>query len=75
MDQARSGALKDRVPQVKMHRRRALLGDRRRQDPAEGRDPVQHGQADGSKWPGLEFIDHQFEDVHPSSYEPRERWR
>jgi predicted TIM-barrel fold metal-dependent hydrolase len=28
---------------------------------------------DGSKWPGLEFIKHQFEEVHPASYSVCER--
>jgi uncharacterized protein len=30
-------------------------------------------RTDGAKWPGLEFINHQIEEVHPASYSVRER--
>ena len=33
---------------------------------------VQAGRgADGSRWPGLEFLNHQFEEVHPASHSAR----
>ena len=37
--------LKDRVPQVKVHQRRPLLGRRRRQGPAPRRDSLLDGEA------------------------------
>jgi predicted TIM-barrel fold metal-dependent hydrolase len=64
---------KDRVPQVKVHngvRSWLIDGDKVL---LEGAIPSSTVKRDGSKWPGLEFIKHQFEEVHPASYAVRER--
>jgi predicted TIM-barrel fold metal-dependent hydrolase len=39
----------------------------------KGAIPASTVKKDGSRWPGLEFINHQFEEVHPASYRARER--
>ena len=64
---------KDRVPQVKVVngvRSWVIDGDKIL---LKGATPASTVQKDGSKWPGLEFIKHQFEEVHPSSYSVPER--
>ncbi len=65
--------LKDRVPQVKVVngvRSWVIDGDKIL---LEGAIPSSTVKRDGSKWPGLEFIKHQIEEVHPSSYSIPER--
>jgi predicted TIM-barrel fold metal-dependent hydrolase len=65
--------LKDRVPQVRVVegvRSWVIDGDKVL---LKGAIPSSTVKKDGSKWPGLEFINHQFEEVHPSSYDPKER--
>ena len=65
--------LKDRVPQVKVHngvRSWLIDGDKILLEKAI---PSSTLKKDGSKWPGLEFINHQFEEVHPASHSARER--
>jgi predicted TIM-barrel fold metal-dependent hydrolase len=65
--------LKDRVPQVKVHdgvRSWMIDGDKIL---LKGAIPASTVKRDGSKWPGLEFINHPFEEVHPASYSARER--
>jgi predicted TIM-barrel fold metal-dependent hydrolase len=67
--------LKDRVPQVKVRggvRSWVIDGDKIL---LEGAIPSSTVKRDGSRWPGLEFINHQFEEVHPASYSARERVR
>jgi predicted TIM-barrel fold metal-dependent hydrolase len=64
---------KDRVPQVKVHngvRSWVIDGDKVLLEKAIPSSTV---KKDGSKWPGLEFIKHQIEEVHPSSYSVPER--
>lgn len=64
---------KDRVPQVKVVdgvRSWVIDGDKVL---LKGAIPASTVKQDGSKWPGLEFIKHQFEEVHPSSYSVPER--
>ncbi|GIX29697.1 MAG: amidohydrolase [Porticoccaceae bacterium] len=39
----------------------------------EGATPASVVARDGSKWPGLEFLRHQFEEVHPASWDARAR--
>jgi hypothetical protein len=39
----------------------------------KGAIPSSTIKRDGSKWPGLEFINDQIEEVHPSSYDVHER--
>ncbi|MGB8365942.1 MAG: amidohydrolase family protein [Rhizomicrobium sp.] len=66
-------AMKDRMPQVKVHdgvRSWVVDGDKVL---LKGAIPASTVKVDGSKWPGLEFINHQFEEVHPASYSARER--
>jgi predicted TIM-barrel fold metal-dependent hydrolase len=66
-------SLKDRVPQVKEHngiRSWVIDGDKIL---LKGAIPASTLKRDGSRWPGLEFINHQFEEVHPASYRVRER--
>lgn len=65
--------LKDRVPQVKVVdgvRSWVIDGDKVL---LKGAIPSCTVKSDGSKWPGLEFLNHQFEECHPSSYNARER--
>jgi predicted TIM-barrel fold metal-dependent hydrolase len=65
--------LKDRVPQVKVVdgvRSWVIDGDKIL---LQGAIPASTVKKDGSKWPGLEFIKHQFEEVHPASHSVRER--
>ncbi len=64
---------KDRVPQVKVvngKRSWVIDGDKIL---LEGAIPSSVVRQDGAKWPGLEFVDHQIEEVHPASYSVRER--
>ena len=64
---------KDRVPQVKVVdgvRSWVIDGDKVL---LKGAIPASTVKRDGSKWPGLEFIKHQFEEVHPASYSTAER--
>jgi uncharacterized protein len=64
---------KNRVPQVKVHngvRSWVIDGDKVLLEKAS---PACTVNKEGGKWPGLEFIRHQFEEVHPSSYSVRER--
>lgn len=64
---------RDRVPQVKVVdgvRSWVIDGDKIL---LKGAIPASTVKKDGSKWPGLEFIKHQFEEVHPSSYSTPER--
>jgi predicted TIM-barrel fold metal-dependent hydrolase len=66
-------SLKDRVPQVKELngvRSWVIDGDKIL---LKGAIPASTVKKDGSRWPGLEFINHQFEEVHPASYRARER--
>ncbi len=65
--------LKDRVPQVKVVdgvRSWVIDGDKIL---LKGAIPASTVKLDGSKWSGLEFINHQFEEVHPASHSTRER--
>jgi uncharacterized protein len=65
--------LRDRLPQVKLHegvRSWVVDGDKVL---LKGAIPSSTIKRDGSKWPGLEFINHQFEEVHPASHSARER--
>jgi predicted TIM-barrel fold metal-dependent hydrolase len=65
--------LKDRVPRVKVVngvRSWVIDGDKIL---LQGAIPSSTVKRDGSKWPGLEFIKHQIEEVHPSSYSIPER--
>jgi predicted TIM-barrel fold metal-dependent hydrolase len=65
--------LKDRVPQVKVHdgvRSWVVDGDKVL---LKGAIPSSTVKRDGSRWPGLEFLNHQFEEVHPASHSARER--
>jgi hypothetical protein len=64
---------KDRVPQVKVHdgvRSWIVDGDKIL---LQGAIPASTVKRDGTRWPGLEFINHQFEEVHPASHSARER--
>jgi predicted TIM-barrel fold metal-dependent hydrolase len=64
---------KDRVPQVKVVdgvRSWVIDGDKVL---LKGAIPSSTVKKDGSKWPGLEFLNHQIEEVHPSSYSVPER--
>jgi predicted TIM-barrel fold metal-dependent hydrolase len=63
----------DRVPQVKVVdgvRSWVIDGDKILQ---EGAAPASVIRKDGYKWPGLEFLNHQIEEVHPASYGVAER--
>ncbi|CAN7195493.1 amidohydrolase family protein [Phenylobacterium sp. LjRoot225] len=63
----------DRVPQVKVVdgvRSWVIDGDKIL---LKGAVPASTVTLDGSKWPGLEFINHQFEEVHLASHSTRER--
>ena len=63
--------LKDRVPQVKVHngvRSWIVDGDKIL---LQGAIPSSTVKRDGSRWPGLEFLNHQFEEVHPASHPER----
>jgi predicted TIM-barrel fold metal-dependent hydrolase len=65
--------LRDRVPQVKMIdgvRSWVIDGDKILLERAITSSTI---KSDGSKWPGLEFLNHQFEEVHPASHSARER--
>jgi uncharacterized protein len=65
--------LRDRVPQVKVvNGVRSWVIDRDK-ILLERAIPSSTLKKDGSRWPGLEFINHQFEEVHPASYDVRER--
>ena len=65
--------LKERVPQVKVHNGvRSWVIDRDK-ILLEKAIPASTVKRDGSKWPGLEFINHQFEEVHPASHSAAER--
>lgn len=66
-------SLKERVPQVKVVdgvRSWVIDGDKIL---LKGAIPAATIKKDGSKWPGLEFIKHQIEEVHPSTYSVPER--
>jgi predicted TIM-barrel fold metal-dependent hydrolase len=66
-------SLRDRVPQVKVVngvRSWVIDGDKVM---GAGASPSSTVARDGSKWPGLEFLTHQLEEVHPASYSARER--
>jgi predicted TIM-barrel fold metal-dependent hydrolase len=66
-------SLRERVPQVKMingRRSWVIDGDKLM---GEGANPSSTLARDGTKWPGLEFLNHQIEEVHPASYSARER--
>ncbi len=65
--------LKDRMPQVKMHdgvRSWVIDGDKVL---LKGAIPSSTMKKDGTRWPGLEFLNHQFEEVHPASHSVKER--
>ncbi len=65
--------LRDRVPQVKLHdgvRSWVVDGDKVL---LKGAIPASTVKLDGAKWPGLEFVNHQFEEVHPASHSAKER--
>lgn len=65
--------LRDRVPQVKVHngvRSWMIDGDKVLLERAIPSSTVKR---DGTRWPGLEFLNHQFEEVHPASHSVRER--
>lgn len=65
--------LRERMPQVKVHngiRSWVVDGDKVL---LKGAIPASTVKQDGSKWPGLEFVNHQFEEVHPSSHSAKER--
>ncbi|CAN7397114.1 amidohydrolase family protein [Phenylobacterium sp. LjRoot219] len=64
---------KDRVPQVKVIdgvRSWVIDGDKIL---LKGAIPASTVTKENTKWPGLEFINHQFEEVHPASHSTRER--
>lgn len=64
---------KDRVPQVKVVdgvRSWVIDGDKIL---LKGAIPASTVTKENTKWPGLEFIKHQFEEVHPASHSTRER--
>jgi predicted TIM-barrel fold metal-dependent hydrolase len=64
---------KDRVPQVKVQdgvRSWIIDGNKVL---LKGAVPASTVKADGSKWLGLEFCNHQIEEIHPASYSARER--
>jgi predicted TIM-barrel fold metal-dependent hydrolase len=64
---------KDRVPQVKVQdgvRSWVIDGDKVL---LKGAIPASTVKADGSKWLGLEFCNHQIEEIHAASYSARER--
>ena len=66
-------SLRDRVPQVKVidgERSWVLDGDI---VIGKGANPSSTIAADGSKWPGLDFINHSIEECHPASYSVRHR--
>jgi uncharacterized protein len=66
-------SLKERVPQVKVvdgKRSWIIDGDKIL---LEGAIPSSTFKKEGGRWPGLEFIDHQIEEVHPASYSVPER--
>jgi predicted TIM-barrel fold metal-dependent hydrolase len=66
-------ALKDRVPQVKVLggvRSWVIDGDKILLERAIPSSTI---KKDGSKWPGLEFMNHQIEEVHPASHSVRDR--
>ena len=66
-------SMRDRLPRVKMidgvrswviDEDKILL---------RGAIPASVMRKDGFKWPGLEFLNHQIEEIHPASYSTRER--
>ena len=62
-----------RMPQVKEHngvRSWVIDGDKLLLERAIPASVIRH---DGHKWPGLEFMNHQFEEVHAASHSVRER--
>jgi uncharacterized protein len=64
---------KERVPQVKVIdgvRSWVIDGDKIL---LKGAIPASTVTKENTKWPGLEFINHQFEEVHPASHSTRER--
>ncbi|HEY3696701.1 amidohydrolase family protein [Phenylobacterium sp.] len=66
-------SLKDRVPQVKVidgKRSWVIDGDK---VIGLGASPSSTVKRDGGKWPGLDYLKQQIEDVHPSSYSAKER--
>ncbi|RYD64046.1 MAG: hypothetical protein EOP58_10310, partial [Sphingomonadales bacterium] len=66
-------AIRDRVPQVKVKdgvRSWVIDGD---VVIGQGANPSSTIAVDGTKWPGLDFINHQIEECHPASYSVRER--
>jgi predicted TIM-barrel fold metal-dependent hydrolase len=61
------------MPQVKMHdgvRSWVIDGDKVL---LKGAIPSSTMKKDGTRWPGLEFLNHQFEEVHPASHSVKER--
>src|SRR5215813_7179021 len=64
LDPARAGSRGRAVPSGRSEEDKVLL---------ERAIPSSTLKKDGSKWPGLEFINHQFEEVHPASHSVRER--
>ncbi|CAN7526613.1 amidohydrolase family protein [Phenylobacterium sp. LjRoot225] len=63
----------DRVPQVKVVdgvRSWVIDGDKIL---LKGAIPSSTVTKENTKWPGLEFLNHQIEEVHPASYSTRER--
>lgn len=68
-----SARWRDRVPQVKMYegkRSWVIDGDK---CIGAGANPISTVAKDGSKWPGLELLNHQIEEVHPASYDAKAR--
>jgi len=66
-------SMRGRMPQVKVIdgvRSWVIDGDKIL---LKGAIPASVVSKDGIKWPGLEFTSHQFEEVHPASYEVHER--
>lgn len=66
-------SLRARVPQVKLRNGKpswVIDGDKLM---GEGANPASTIKKDGSKWPGLEFLNHRIEEVHPASYSAPER--
>ena len=66
-------SLRARVPQVKQINGKpswVIDGDKLM---GEGANPASTIKKDGSKWPGLEFLNHRIEEVHPASYSARVR--
>ncbi|HKY90917.1 MAG TPA: amidohydrolase family protein [Nevskiaceae bacterium] len=65
--------LRERVPQVKVHdgvRSWVIDGDKLLLERAFTSSTV---RKDGAKWPGLEFLNHQIEEVHPASHTAKDR--